>query len=337
MISNPNVFLAGGGALASLRNGQLVANEQALLASDLYSNETGVIANASALRHDEGIRYDREMLEVATLRLSMAQTLIGAGLSTDLGGLGTILSYWQRSGDMTGADVDMSGATRAGQNSLTFDEVGVPIPIFHKEFYVDHRRLLMARAMGAPIDTQMIGISTRIVSQEFETHLFAGLPNLRVGGSQVYGLLTHPDRNTITLTASWVTTTADNILLDVERLATACYNDLYLGPYILVVAKDIWLKLQRDYSANKGDNTILDRIKANSYIKDVQVADYLTNGNVVMFQATKDVVDIAIAQAMTTIPWQTSPLQTEYKVMMAGAIRVKSEITGKSGICHGAP
>lgn len=335
MISTPSAFFQGG-ALARFENGLLVTNDQAFDAA-LIANGVSLVGNASALRHDEGIRYDREMLEVATLRMTMLQTLRDAGLTTDLGGLGTILSYWQRSGDMTGADVDMSGATRAGQNSLTFDEVGVPIPIFHKEFYVDHRRLLASRALGSPIDTQMIGISTRVVSQEFESHLFAGLPNLRVGGNQVYGLLTHPDRNTITLTASWVTTTADNILLDVERLATACFNDLYEGPYILTVARDIWLKLQRDYSANKGDNTIMQRILEMPYIKSVQVANYLTAGNVVLFQATKDVVDVAVAQDISNIAWQTSPLQTEYKVMMAGAIRVKSEITGKSGICHGAP
>lgn len=326
VISNAKDFFGNGGNMVTLDgNFQLVRNEAA------------IIPNAvSTMRHDEQLEYDTEMIGVARQRLSISALLRSLGLVKNLGGMGVILSMWQREGDFTPAQMSMSGRTRADQDKLTFDDAGVPIPIFHKEFELDHRRLQMSRRLGQPLDTDSIGVATRVVADAWETHLFLGAPQIVVNGSTPYGFLTHPDRNTLTLTATWATTTGANIMIDVLRMITALNDDNFYGPFIIMVAKNVWLNLSNDFKAN-GDKSILERILAIKDIKDVVCADYMTASAVVMFQATKDVVDLAIAQDMDNIPWQTQPLQTEWKVFMAGAIRVKSTLAGKSGIVHGTP
>lgn len=326
MISTPNAFFHGGASLAMLDESMnLVRNEQ-------------ILTNApSAFRHDEQVLYDTEMIGVSRQRLTISTWLKSLGLVKNLGGLGVILSMYQRSGDFTPAKISMSGRTRADQDALTFDEAGVPIPIFHKEFEIDHRRLMASRRINQPLDTDSIAIATRVVTDEWEKHIFTGIPGINIGGLQAYGFLTHPNRNTLTLTATWVTATGAQILVDINRMITALWADNFYGPYVVMVAKDIWLNLTNDFSSTKGDNSILKRLRENPDIKDIVCADYLTAGNVVMFQATKDVVDLAIAQDMDNIPWQTQPLATEWKVFTAGAIRVKSEMSGNCGVVHGTP
>jgi uncharacterized linocin/CFP29 family protein len=316
MISNPkNAFSASGAVLANI-------NEAGLL-----------VANASTLRHEEQVQYDTALVQIARKRLRMANLLRGKGLVRPLGGLGTILSLYEQAGDFTAAKVSMSGRTSADQDTLTFDEVGVPIPIFHKEFELDARRLAASRnGVGQPLDTSSIEIATRIVADEFESHIYNGAPQISVGGSTVYGLCTSPFRNTGSITGGWAT--GANVITDVKAMLQALYDDNFFGPFTLVVPKNYWAGIQLDYSDVKGDNTIMDRIMAFVDISEVIPGDYLTNSNVVMFNADSETIDLAIGQDMSNIPWQAQPLSTEFKVFMAGAVRVKADKNGRCGVVH---
>jgi uncharacterized linocin/CFP29 family protein len=156
--------------------------------------------------------------------------------------------------------------------------------------------------------------------------------SISVAGNTVYGLTTAPNRNTGSITSAWAT--AANVLTDVKAMIQSLLDDLQYGPFILTVPKNYWVNLQDDYSANKGDNTILDRIKQYAEIEDVICGDYLTNSNVVMFQASAETIDLAIGQDMSNIPWQMAPLATEFKVFTAGVVRIKSDKNGKCGVAH---
>jgi uncharacterized linocin/CFP29 family protein len=314
MISNAKNAFASGGNCAHL-------NEHGLL-----------VANATSLRHDDQMLYDTALVTIARKRLKMTQLLKSKGLVKNLGGLGVVLSMYEQSGDMAGANISMDGRTSANQDSLTFAEVGVPIPIVHKEFAQGARQLASSRRGGTPLDTTKIEISTRIVADEFETMIYNGAPSINVAGNTVYGLTTAPNRNTGSITSAWATPA--NVYTDVKAMLAALFNDNMYGPYILTVPKNYWINLSDDYSANKGDNTILDRIKQLPDIEDVVCGDYLANSNVVMFQATSETIDIAMGQDISNIPWQTSVMETEYKVFMAGAPRIKSDKDGKCGVAH---
>lgn len=316
MISNPkNAFSASGAVLANI-------------------NEAGMlVANASTLRHEEQVQYDTALVQIARKRLRMANLLRGKGLVRPLGGLGTILSLYEQAGDFTAAKVSMSGRTSADQDTLTFNEVGVPIPIFHKEFELDARRLAASRnGVGQPLDTSSIEIATRIVADEFESHIFNGAPQISVGGQSLFGLCTNPNRNTGAITSAWAT--GANIITDVKNMLQSLYDDNFFGPFVLALPKDFWARVQLDYSDTKGDNTVMDRILQFVDISEVVPGDYLANSNVVMFNADSETIDLAIGQDMSNIPWQAQPLSTEFKVFMAGAVRVKADQGGRCGVAH---
>lgn len=301
--------------------------------ANVILNAAGMlVANATTLRHEEQIQYDTALVQTARKRLKIASLLRGKGLVRNLGGLGTILSMYEQAGDMPGANISMSGRTSATQDTLTFSEVGVPVPIFHKEFELDARRLAASRNGGTPLDVAQVEIATRIVADEFETHIFNGAPSISVAGNTVYGLTTNPNRNTGSITSAWAT--AANVMTDVKAMLQALLDDNMYGPFMLCVPRNYWINLQDDYSANKGDNTILDRIKAYAEIEDVICGDYLTASNVVMFQATSETIDLAMGQDMTNIPWVMQPLATEFKIFMAGVVRIKADKSGKCGVAH---
>lgn len=302
-----------------LVNGQLVAN----------ANQT--------LRHEEHLQYDQALLQVATRTMTAAADLRSRGLVRPLGGIGVLLSLYERVGELTDASISMDGRTRSDKDRLTFDDVGVPIPIFHKEWELGARQLASSRSTGAPLDTSTVEIAGRIVTEKIESHIFNGVPGLSVGGSNLYGYCTHPDRNTYTLQADWTADTGAAIVQDVLEMVQLQRDDHFRGPFVLYVGSNYASHLQTDYAAAKGDNTIMQRIEAIREISEVKVADFLASDEVVMVQMTSDVVDLAVAVDLQNIQWSVQPMSTDFMTYAMLAVRVKSEKNQRCGVCHASP
>lgn len=296
------------------------------------------VANANqTLRHEEHLLYDTALVQTATRTMRATKDLMSRGLVKPLGGLGVILSMYERAGELTDATVSMDGRTRGDKDRLTFDDVGVPIPVFHKEWELGARQLASSRAGGSRLDTSTVEIAGRIVMERIESHVFNGIPGLKVGGLSLYGYCTHPDRNTYELQADWSADDGAGIVADVLAMLQIQYDDRYRGPFMLYVGSDYWANVQRDYSAEKGDNTTMQRIEALRDISGVDTADFLAPDQVVLVQMTSDVVDLAVAQDLKNMQWSMQPMSTDFMTFAVMAIRVKSEKNGRSGVCHGSP
>lgn len=297
-----------------------------------------IVTNAPALlRYDEWKDIDREVISVATQRLKATAAIIGAGLTYNLGSIAAVVALWQRSSDMTPADISMDGITEGEEDRVQFDYKSVPVPIIHKDFRVNLRHLEASRKMGQGVDTIQAGIAARVVAEKTEDMVLAGQA-IQVDGGTVYGLINHPDRNTATLTKQWTASdkTGANILADVSGMITTLKGDRYYGPYKLFIPQNYEMKMADDYNPGTSDTrTIRERLLALPEISEIVVCDRLTSHNVVMFQATKDVIDVAIAQQTTTVQWaEFGGLQQRYKVMNCMVPRVKSDFDSRSGICH---
>lgn len=312
-----NSFMNGGNSVHLNANGQLVSN-------------------ATTLRHEEGKVYDDALIEISRLRLNGIEDLRKRGLIKPLGGLGTILSMYERVGEMTGAVIDMDGRTGSNNDRITFDEVGVPIPIFHKEWNLGERVVLASRQRGEPLDTTQMRMASRVVLEAMEDSLFNGIPGLIVSGLSIYGYTTHPSRNPYTLTADWTADPGTDIIPDVKAMLQLLLDAKKYGPYILYVAKDIMINLESDYSATKGTETIKDRILRFQDISEVKGADFLADGEVLLIQMDRETVDLAVAQDIRNLTWNIHPMQTEYMVLSAMAPRIKADRDGNCGIVHGS-
>ena len=304
------------------------------------NNGKPLVANDGALlRYDEWKDIDTEVVKVATDRLVGVRDLQARGLIHNLGSIGITLSQWEEESDMTAADVSMSGITEAEGDTPAWNLRNVPVPIFHKDFQVNIRRLEASRMVGESIDVTAASIAARRVSERSEDMLFAGEP-IVVQGNNLYGYTNLPGRNQVDLDTNWDAIAQNGngtIIDDVNAMLQAARDDKHFGPFVLYVPTGYEFKLDEDYS-DQYPRTVRDRIEALTGIERVEVADRLAANNVVLVQMTRDVVDLAIAQPISTIQWSTQGGMVEnFKVMACWAARLKSDYDGRAGIVHLRP
>lgn len=312
-------FIHSDGKPYIIRNGQLVP-----------------VANA-LLRYQEWLELDRVVIKAAVDRLTGIADLISKGLTHSLGSIGLTVSQWDRVSDMTAANVSMSGTTKGEQDTPDFSPQSVPVPIVHKDFVLNLRRLEASRILGEALDTTAGDLAGRLVAEASEDILFAG-STVKVGDAVLYGYTNHTNRNTVTLTEQWtaVGKTGAEILADVQSMLAAARADNYYGPFTMYIPSEYEGVLDNDFnSATSDTRTVRERLMQLAGISEIKVADRLTNHNVVLVQMTKDVVDLAMAQDVNTLQWEVDGgMQVRFKTMAVWAPRIKSDYSGKSGIVH---
>ena len=149
----------------------------------------------------------------------------------------------------------MDGRTTGEKDRITFEEAGVPIPIIHEDFGLNFRTLEASRTTGEPLDTTSISTAGTEVMEEIERMIFNGA-NIKVGNDRIYGLVTHPERNTFNI-GDWSTASTEqqrkDVVSETNAMIKAARADNFNGPFTLYVAKNIWDTLQDDYNDQKGD------------------------------------------------------------------------------------
>ena len=173
------------------------------------------------------------------------------------------------------------------------------------------------------------------------------LPDTTTTGGQarIFGYLNHPDRNLVDIATPWNQLQSElgenvQIIEDVLAMVELARSARHYGPFMLYVPKNYERKLEEDYRGpNSSDSrTVYERLNAIREISDVKVPDFLPDHSVVLVSLNRNVVDWAEAQDITTVQWTvTGGMVQEYKVMMVGVPRIKSDYDGRCGIVHAYP
>lgn len=311
-------------------NGQPLSTNQAdILINNIRTNAT--------LRHEEWQLIDDELQVIARQRLNAVSDIVSAGLVRSLGGLGVMISAFERSTDMTPAEINMDGATESQQDRPEYDLVGVPVPIFSKAFQFNRRQLEASRQRGETLDVTTTGIATRKVADQLEDMIFNGTPKLKVDGKTIYGYTTHPNRLTTTLSGTgWAVESGRDIIGDTRAMLDAAYAVDRFGPFIMYVAKNVWAAVQEDYSTLKGDRTFKERIEAFVDIQAVRPGDSLDTNEVVLVQMTRDNLDLAIGADIQSMETEVKGMISFFNVFAAMALRLKADSNNSLGVVHGS-
>jgi len=291
------------------------------------------------LNDDEWRQFDTTMITTAEERLRMIADLQGAGLVMPLDGLGVMEVEHERLGTFTEAEQTLSGTPRSRFDLPDKDFVFTPVPITHKDFNLELRKVLSSRRRGSGLDVVGVDLATRQVSEKLEDMAFNGSV-VTLGGSSIAGLLTQADRNTFTIATAWdAVATNDLILADVLSMKQLLIDDHMFGPYILYVSANWETVMDDDYgtATTTLTQTVRQRLEAVEGISAVRTSDALPDDTALMVQMTRDVVDLPSAQAITSTDWETQGgWSLHFKVWTALTIRVKSDLSGQSGVCHGS-
>ena len=304
---------------------------QALLENNF---DVQALRTNTVLRKDEFIQYDERVVEVATQRLVGVADLMNAGLTFNLNNpLGTTQVEWEKVSEMTAASISMGGLTSSQNDRVTFDLDSLPVPIIHKDFQINIRALEASRNRGDALDTTQAEIAARIVSETAESLLFTG-SNIAGTNNKIFGYTTYTDRNTGSVTASWLTATGEQIVNDVIAMIGAAQADNMYGPYMLYVPNAVLVAMGDDYKSNS-DKTIIQRVMEIPGIMGIRPTKDLTGTNIILVQMTRDVVDLINGLEPTVVQWEShGGFLINFKVLAIMVPRIRSDKTGQCGIVH---
>ena len=297
-------------------------------------------ANATTLQEDEWRTITDRMVEIYRAELVGISDLMNAGLTRDIS-LATKVDLWQTLSEMTPAEVSMDGETESEEDRVTYQTEGVPVPIVHKDFRIGERDLLTSRNLNNDLRTDMVADSTRAVTETLEDILFYGW-NPQVTDDrdsfELYGYTNHPDRNTVS-SDGWARTGADaenirNDLVDVldeldedNRTGGGFWG--YLGP-------GAWRTLRAAIDPEgDGNLTVRQRLEDefDQEFGAFRRTDRLDDDQAVFVDPRQDVVELAVAEDVQTVEWQSgSGMTNHFKIMAAMAPEIKSDSKGQSGI-----
>ena len=298
----------------------------------------GFVAN-STLRHEDWLMYDERLIHVARNNLMAVMDLKDMGLVKMYPNWGVMESHYERASDLTDAQVDMNPGVAADYDRITFDEVTVPLPVFHKDWILGQRQLDASELHGHSLSTDMMEIVSKVVMERIEKSLFNGIKDKRDenwdhGGHKIYGYLNHPSRNQVVIT-NWSTSNA-SIISDVQKMEQSLIDANYAnGFYYLYIARNLKSSFGLDYKTYEG-RTVAERIMANDSIRAIKYSPYIPDNQAVLVNMMSEVVDLAIAEDVKNVEYMTDAFTSSFKVFACLAPRVKSTKTGQSGIAHGA-
>jgi len=298
-----------------------------------------VYANNATLRHEEWQTVDEAVTDVLDERLTVLDDMRALGLIEPVS-IGTIIRLTERLEKFDPADLSYDGATPPTEDRPSYLNETTPVPVISKGFRFNWRQLISSRERGEGLDMTATQQSTRVVQDRIQDLITNGVATGGPQGGGIPGFTTATNRITQDLGTNWDDTGADPVGDVLDMLALAFAQNLF-GPFYVYVPKNFWAALQADYSANKGDNTIIQRLLALSEIAAVRPLDSLANDNVVMVQMTSQVLDMSEAQGITTVQWQVEPWVTNFRVLYVGGPHIKSIETAAgdtvNGIVHLRP
>jgi uncharacterized linocin/CFP29 family protein len=290
------------------------------------------------LRKDEWKELDDALVEEGVIRLRGVADLLAAGLNRTVpNGMGKTIFQWEKITDMEPAQVSLDGIVRTEGDRQEFSLENLPLPITHKDFFLNLRTLAASRERGESLDTTQARTAGRLVAEQTENLLFNGYDNT-FGGFNIYGYTTHPDRNTSAFGAggawSGAAKTGEEILADLLTMIAGLEADRYYGPYWLYIPGNTSVKLEEDFKANS-DKTIRQRLMEVSSLSAIRTADQLTADNIILVQGTSDVVTMVEGETTQTIQWDVEGgFQINFKAFNIHVPLVRSDAQGRSGVFH---
>ncbi len=297
--------------------------------------DVAALRTNDSLRKEEWEQFDMKLIEVARQRLPLVSGLVSDGLTFDIqNGLGTTILEWEQVSDMEPAEVSMAGVSRGEQDILDFTLQNMPLPIIHKDFTINIRKLEASRTLGQSLDTMQGELAARLVAEQTEAMVIDGHAT-RVGTAQIFGLDTVPNSHAVTMTSLWDTTTlAVEYVEDVLAAIAAMQVDFMWGPYVLVVNYTTWNRMQNDYIATDiTGKTIAQRVAEIEGVKRIQPSSNVAANTAYMFQTTSDVIDEVIGLQPTTVQWETQGgMMLHFKVMSIMIPRLRFTQTLQSGV-----
>lgn len=331
-----------GGSWATARFAEAMRTGKALSSAIFRTNDV--------LRHEEWKHFDEVLVEEYLKRIVGVADLQAAGLTRPVpNSLGKTEFDYELVTYMDDAKVTMSGLSHTDNDRQEFSQGQIPLPMTHKDFWLDLRTLTASRERGEPLDTIQVRTAGRVIAEAAETLLFQGGGAFGNALKKIYGYTTFPNRYTSGYgtggnwtSANFGTKTPAEILNDVITMKQTLVTNRHYGPYWVYVSTDSETTLDQDYAVGTPSaglttvsKTIKDRILMINNVEKVQVSDFLPAATVIMVQADMNTVAWVQGETLQTIQWDADGgFKINFKAFQIGVPLIRADIQNRAGIVH---
>jgi len=306
------------------------------LAATLPVGDLALVGNAAQVPIDAWRRLDGRAAQIQRDVLAVFNRLAQAN-TTPLS-VADLVSYFPQISDSGDVSVSMDGRHTGKADQAVVKYVGTPVPAVTSEARFGWRQMEVIRKGGGMIDAETLANHQRKVAEKAEDLVLNGDTSVVVGGSTIYGLRTHPQRNTGTHGFDLSAATGANWLATFQALINALVGDNAFGRVTVFLNYADWVYASINEFTAGYPKTILQRMREIEQIAEIIPAGRVPADNVLGVAGLEngDWGSILSAMPMATVPKARHNAQDDYvfQVLMMAAPQLRTDFDGRAPFAH---
>ena len=298
-------------------------------------NEDAMLGNALPMPRDMWGEWDRDGVEIQREVLSVFNDL-SSSVAMPMP-IGKLVHHFQTISDSGEVNTSLDGRSKAREDQPVFDYHGTPLPIIDSTFSYGWRQVEAARSEGFQLDAAGRANAQYKVAERMEVLTLDGDASIVVGGDQLYGIRTHPKRNTRATGVTLNGATGAQWLTEFKAVLALLHADNFRVPATIYVNWDDWFYAQNtDFATTYGDKTIAQRVLEMGGIANIVPASKVAADEVIAVVKNRRVVQILNGMPMTTRAQFRANMEDDYDfvTMAAVAAEIKFDATDQCGLAH---
>ncbi len=300
------------------------------------ASQAVLVGNAAPVGLDAWRRIDARSTRIQRDVLAVFNRLAAANTTPAM--IGDLVSYFPKISDSGEVHVSMDGRGEGLADAATVQFEGTPIPIIDSQARMGWRQMEVVRKGQTALDVETVANHQRKVAEKMEDMVLNGLSSIVVGGSTIYGLRNHPQRNTGTHGLTLASATGAEWLTAIRQICTLLMADNAFGRVSIFLNYSDWFYASANEFAAGYPKTILQRILEIEQVAEVIPASKMTASNIVGVAGltTGDWGSILSAMPMVTRPKARQNPEDDYifGVMAAVAPQFRVDADGRTNLAH---
>lgn len=322
---------------AAITGARRAFNQRQVALAASHAADMAFTGNAAPIDIDAWRRIDDRATQIMRETLAVFNTLARAN-TTPLG-VGDLVSYFPQVSDSGAVTVSLDGRNGEIADQVTVKYVGTPVPVISSAARMGWRQMAVVRKGGIGLDVETIAAHQRKVAEKLEDMALNGDASIVVGGSQIFGLRNHPQRNTGTHGFDLNNTaTGANWLSMFRQLIDLCVGDNAFGRITVFLNYSDWIFASVNEFTAGYPKTILQRLREIEQIQDIIPCGRVPADNVIGVAglATGDWGSVLSAMPMTTRAKTRQNPEDDYvfDVLAMAAPQLRTDFDGRAPFAH---
>jgi len=313
----------------------VLANRRQFNASQIAMAENHgqtLVGNALPLPKDVWGLWDREAVEVQRTTLRVFNDL-SSSVSMPMP-IGKLVHHFQTVSDSGSVNVSLDGRSKGRTDQPVFAYHGTPLPIIDSPFSYGWRQVAAASTEGFQLDAAGRMNSMRKIAEKAESLMLNGDTDIVVGADPLYGLRTHPRRNTRTTAQALNGATGAQWLATITATLKLLHGDNFKSPATIYLNFDDWFYATSTEFTAGYPKTIAQRVLELGGLREVIDADSINPGEVIAIEKDRSVLQVLSGMPMTTRAQFRANPEDDYNfvTMAAVALEIKFDASQNCGV-----